>query len=62
MNFNVVPNSNPSGIKHFVPGISAPYIFMSFKGALSRYFRVFMGNLSLLTSVILENGNVEFLY
>ena len=35
---------------------------ISHKGATSRYFRVFRENLSLITSLKIENGNVEFLY
>ena len=32
------------------------------KGGMSGYLGVFKGNLQLLTSVKLENGNAEFLY
>ena len=34
----------------------------SFKGAMARYFRVLQGNILLITSLKLENGNEEFLY
>ena len=33
-----------------------------FKGAMSHYFRVFRGNLKLITKLKLENGNMEILY